>query len=116
MSKQSTPVRLAGLALILASLTLGGAPPLARAADAGLAPNGPASVTEFYVDRSDDANANACTSANPNDCTLRGAINRVNTDGVLNATIRFSDTISQIDLTTELPTLTTPGTYILGGF
>ena len=116
MSKPSIPVRLASLAMILALLVLNGAAsPLARAADdVGAAPDTPAGVTEFYVDRSDDANVSTCTSA-PNNCTLRGAINKVNTDGIINATIRFSATVTQIDLTTPLPALVMTGTYILGG-
>lgn len=115
MTTQTTPFRLAGLAMILVSLMAGGAtPPIARAADDGAAPDTPAGVTEFYVDRSDDVNVSTCTSA-PNNCTLRGAINKVNTDGIVNATIRFSTTVTQIDLTTPLPALATTGTYILGG-
>jgi len=113
MSKPSIPVRLAGLAMILAWL-IGASPPLARADDGGAGPELPSGIDEFYVDRSDDANVSTCTSA-PNNCTLRGAINKVNTDGIVNATIRFSSTVTQIDLTTPLPALSTTGTYILGG-
>ena len=121
MFKQTNPSRPASLAAILVAvaLALGGAtPPPARAvAEVGAGPDAPAGVTEFWVDRSDDSNhisASMCTSANPNDCSLRGAINRVNTDVVVNATIRFSSTVSQINLTSALPSLTTTGTNIKG--
>jgi len=118
MSKQSIPVRLASLAMILASLATGGpTPPMARADDVGAGLELPSGIDEFYVDRSDDSNhvsASMCTSAAPNDCSLRGAINRVNTDGVVNATIRFSGTVTQINLTSALPSLTTTGTNIKG--
>jgi len=118
MSKQSIPVRLASLAMILASLATGGpTPPMARADDVGAGLELPSGIDEFYVDRSDDSNhvsASMCTSAAPNDCSLRGAINRVNIDGVVNATIRFSSTVTQVDLTSPLPSLTTTGTNIKG--
>lgn len=121
MFKQTNPSRPASLAAILVAvaLALGGATPRpARAvAEVGAGHDAPAGVTEFWVDRSDDSNhisASMCTSANPNDCSLRGAINRVNTDVVVNATIRFSSTVSQINLTSALPSLTTTGTNIKG--
>ena len=118
MSKQSIPVRLASLAMILASLATGGpTPPMARADDVGARLELPSGIDEFYVDRSDDSNhvsASMCTSANPSDCSLRGAINRVNTDVVVNATIRFSSTVSQINLASALPSLATTGTNIKG--
>lgn len=117
MTKQSIPVRLASLAMILGSL-FSVTPPLAMAADdVGAGPDTPVGVSEFWVDRSDDSNhvsASMCTSANPNDCSLRGAINRVNTDVVVNATIRFSSTVSQINLASALPSLTTTGTNVKG--
>lgn len=111
MSKQSIPVGLASLAMILASL-FGASPPLARAADVGAAPDRPAAVS-LYVDRADDADITTCTSA-PNDCTLRGAINKVNTDNLLYASILFTPTVSQVNLSAPLPALITTGTVVDG--
>jgi hypothetical protein len=114
MTKPFIPVRLASLAMILGSL-FGATPPLARAADdVGAGPDAPTGTPAvLYVDRSDDANITACTSA-ANDCTLRGAINKVNTDNLFDASIFFTATVSQVNLGASLPPLTTTGTSVVG--
>jgi hypothetical protein len=66
----------------------------------------------IIVDRSDDDSVSACTSA-PNDCTLRGAIEYVNSHGTFN-TIRFDPTVEEILLEDRLPDITSQGTAIEG--
>jgi hypothetical protein len=72
----------------------------------------PDAYLNLYVDRSDDANVLACTSAD-NDCTLRGAINRANGDGANIYTIYFTPTVTVISLTNPLPAITANALWIL---
>ncbi|MEO6061158.1 MAG: right-handed parallel beta-helix repeat-containing protein [Thermoflexales bacterium] len=65
------------------------------------------------VDRGDDASVTACTAAE-NDCTLRGAINKINAAGV-GQEIQFAPEITQINLTAPLPLIATTNTSIIGG-
>jgi hypothetical protein len=89
-----------GLGLALAG-ALAGAP---------LAPRAEAAVTvSLVVDRNDDTSVLPCTPA-PNDCTLRGAVNVANTNGVVD-TITFSANFT-ITLSSTLA-LTATGTTIL---
>ncbi|MEO6061157.1 MAG: right-handed parallel beta-helix repeat-containing protein [Thermoflexales bacterium] len=73
-------------------------------------PLAPAAI--LFVDRSDDANVTTCSGA-ANDCTLRGAINKVATIGI-SQTIQFLPAISQINLSSPLPTVNMTGTIIQG--
>lgn len=66
----------------------------------------------LIVDRSDNATASACTSA-PDDCTLRGAINRANELGGGKA-ISFDPAIVEIEIGGSLPAITGPRTEIRG--
>lgn len=68
-------------------------------------------VTTFVVDRNDDANIQTCSAA-PNDCTLRGAINKANAT-VGGEDITFADNYT-ITLASLLPEFIDTGTYILG--
>ena len=101
--------RLGGLTLALL-LALGPAPRAARAADA-VPPQAPAGAV-LLVDRGDDANVMTC-GVGASDCTLRGAINKVNASGV-GQEIQFAPAITQIDLSAPLPTLNMTGTIIQG--
>jgi len=67
----------------------------------------------LVVDRSDNANVTDCSSGS-NDCTLRGAINKLNSYNTNHATIRFDPAISQISIGSSLPTITARGTTISG--
>lgn len=68
----------------------------------------------LIVDRSDNGTASACTSA-PNDCTLRGAINRANEHGGYLA-ISFDPSIAEIEIGGSLPVITGPRTEIRGRY
>jgi uncharacterized repeat protein (TIGR01451 family) len=68
---------------------------------------------DLVVDRSDDANISTCLTA-PNDCTLRGAINKVNGLNTDHALIRFDPSVLTIGLTSSLPVITARGTAIIG--
>ncbi len=68
---------------------------------------------ELVVDRGDDTNVTTC-SALPNDCTLRGAINKVNGLNTEHAVIRFSPSVTIIGLVNSLPAITAHGTAIIG--
>jgi hypothetical protein len=95
------------LALLLA---LGPTPWVSRAADAER-PRAPAGAV-LVVDRSDDTNVTTCGVA-ASDCTLRGAINKINLSGV-GQEIQFAPAITQVNLTAPLPVITTTGTVIMG--
>ena len=101
--------KLAGLILALL-LALGPRPWATRAADAE-PPQAPAGAV-LVVDRSDDTNVTTCSVA-ASDCTLRGAINKVNLSGV-GQEIQFEPAITQVNLSASLPALTTTGTVIRG--
>ena len=58
--------------------------------------------SSLIVDRSDDADVRACTSA-ANDCTLRGAINLLNDGHMTGTTITFAPTITKVSLSSSLP-------------
>ena len=100
---------LGGLTLAML-LALGPAHSAIRAADAE-PPQAPAGAV-LIVDRSDDTNVTTCGVAT-NDCTLRGAINKVNLSGV-GQEIQFAPAITQINLSAPLPTLNMTGTIIQG--
>jgi hypothetical protein len=68
---------------------------------------------DLVVDRSDDASVSTCSAA-PNDCSLRGAINKVNGLGTNHALIRFDPSVLTIGLTSPLPSITAQGTTISG--
>ena len=101
--------KLAGLILALL-LALGPRPWATRAAEVEppRVPMGGA----LMVDRSDDTNVTTCSVA-ASDCTLRGAINKVNLSGV-GQEIQFEPAITQVNLSASLPALTTTGTVIRG--
>ena len=101
--------RLGGLTLATL-LALGPAHSAIRAADVE-PPQAPAGAV-LIVDRSDDTNVTTCGVAT-NDCTLRGAINKVNLSGV-GQEIQFAPAITQINLSAPLPTLNMTGTIIQG--
>jgi hypothetical protein len=60
----------------------------------------------LVVDRDNDTNTTACTAAD-NDCSLRGAINRINAEGGSGHTITFSPSITQVVVVSPLPIITT---------
>lgn len=101
--------KLGGLTLALL-LALGPAPWVSSAADAE-PPQSPAGAV-LVVDRSDDENVTTCSVA-ASDCTLRGAINKVHLMGV-GQEIQFAPAITQVNLTTALPVITTTGTAVMG--
>ncbi len=70
-------------------------------------------IQKIIVDRGDDANVTTCSAA-PNDCTLRGAINKVHLLGGTGLAIRFDPSVTQVNLTAALPALTATGTTIAG--
>lgn len=70
-------------------------------------------IRKLTVDRSDDLNITACTTA-PNDCTLRGAINKVHLLGGAGLAIDFDPAVSQVNLTASLPPMTATGTSVRG--
>jgi CSLREA domain-containing protein len=75
----------------------------------------PVAADTFAVDTTADADLSACT-ASPNDCSLRGAINRANTNTGLD-TIRFAIPgagIKKIAPTLPLPIITDDSTIIDG--
>ena len=61
----------------------------------------PARAATYVVDRADDAEVSVCSSA-PNDCTLRGAINRANSNAGSDS-ISFAANVGNIGLTETLP-------------
>lgn len=74
-----------------------------------------ASADTYTVDTTADADLSACTAA-PNDCSLRGAINRANGNGVPD-TVAFSipgSGFKTLVPATPLPALTGPQTFIDG--
>ena len=101
--------KLGGLTLALL-LALGPAHSAIRAAD-DAPPQAPAGAV-LVVDRSDDTNVTTCGVA-ASDCTLRGAINKINLSGV-GQEIQFAPAITQVNLTAPLPVITTTGTVIMG--
>ena len=70
-------------------------------------------VQKIIVDRGGDSNEMACTAA-PNDCTLRGAINKVHLLGATGMVIRFNPGLVRVTLDASLPALTATGTSIAG--
>ena len=71
----------------------------------------PAAADTFAVDRSDDADVSTCSAA-ANDCTLRGAIEKVQSVGSPGSTITIPAT--RIVLTAPLPDLAT-GSFTIAG-
>lgn len=63
----------------------------------------------YTVTRSDDVDI-----CEPNNCTLRGAINAANASGVLANEIVFTGTLKTITLTNPLPTITNAGLQLAG--
>jgi hypothetical protein len=90
-------LRLAVIFLGITALLLILCAPIARAANV------------YVVTRSDDADI-----CQPNDCTLRGAINAANASGVLYNEIAFTGTLKAITLTNPLPTITNVGLQLSG--
>ena len=76
-----------------------------------LAVAAPAAADTFAVDRSDDADVSTCSAA-ANDCTLRGAIEKVQSVGSPGSTITIPAT--RITLTAPLPDLAT-GSFTIAG-
>jgi CSLREA domain-containing protein len=75
----------------------------------------PVAADTFTVDTTADADLSACT-ASPNDCSLRGALNRANANSVPD-TVAFSipgSGFKTLVPATALPTLTDPQTFIDG--
>src|SRR5689334_20523313 len=73
------------------------------------------SADTYVVDTTSDADLSACTAA-PSDCSLRGAINRVNARGgfdTINFTIPGAG-VKKIEPATPLPVLTARATTIDG--
>ncbi|HSD83981.1 MAG TPA: right-handed parallel beta-helix repeat-containing protein [Anaerolineae bacterium] len=83
-----------------------GPPPRTRA-------NAPEVLLTIYVDRVHDTSVTACTSA-PNDCTLRGAIDKANSDPANIYTILFSPTVDVVAPLSPLPTITANDLWIIG--
>jgi hypothetical protein len=75
--------------------------------------NSPDAFVTIYVDLSGDSNLTACTAA-ANDCTLRGAINKANSDPANIYTIYFSPTVTAVNPTAPLPAITADETWIYG--
>ena len=76
-----------------------------------LAAAAPAAADTFAVDRSDDADVSTCSAA-ANDCTLRGAIEKVQTVDAPGSTVTIPAT--RIVLTAKLPDLAT-GSFTIAG-
>ena len=70
------------------------------------APDSPAAFIDVYVDSSSNSSLTTCSSA-PNDCTLRGAIDKANADPGNIYTIYFTPTVTLIALLSPLPTINT---------
>ncbi len=68
---------------------------------------------DLVVDRSDDASVTTCSPA-ANDCTLRGAINKVNSLNAYSVIIRFDPSVTSINLTSSLPPINAEVTQIQG--
>ncbi len=84
---------------------------LALALLAVLAAAAPAAADTFVVDRSDDADVSTCSAA-ANDCTLRGAIEKVQAVDAPGSTVTIPAT--RIVLTAKLPDLAT-GSFTIAG-
>lgn len=84
-------------------------PPTPRTRDSAA----PEAFVTIYVDRSDDTNVTACTAA-ANDCTLRGAINKANSDLANIYTINFDPAVLAVNLSNPLPTITADEVWIVG--
>jgi hypothetical protein len=67
----------------------------------------------LIVDRSDDSDTRGC-STTTDDCSLRGAINILNSGGFAGATITFDPSVTRIDLTGSLPIVTASHNAIQG--
>lgn len=64
-----------------------------------------AQITNLIVDRADDPNpatASACLDVVPNDCSLRGAINRANADAANSYSISFAPTLNGTPITLSI--------------
>ncbi len=106
--------------LAVAAVMLIVAPHAAQAQDGtpprrSAAPDSPAGYINVYVDTGSDTGASACVDGTPNDCSLRGAINKANADPSNFYNIYFTPTVTLIALLNPLPTINTAlSPYIVG--
>ena len=95
------------LALLLAAIAI----PLSQPLTVQAAPKN----VSLVVNNASDNNLATCTAGSSgNDCTLRGAINKINAGTLTFATITFAPQVTLTALLNPLPAIVVTGTTILG--